>query len=151
MIQIRPFESEDLNFVQNSWISSLRKYFLDAHEGMSHEQYFTYQRKICDMLMQRAHCRVACNIEFPTQIFGYIIEEILPHMNVIHFAYTKQSYRRSGILKKFLEAHSKSNPTFYTHKSGLSRLIAPKINAKFDPVLINIELTKEKHEADQVR
>ena len=158
MILIRPFDPhDDYNFVIRSWMSSLHKFTTSrgyGHSNMTYDAFHLHQRPICEKLMARAKIHIACAEDYPAQIFGFLVEESTPIINVIHFAYTKRSFRMSGVFKKLIQQLDHSKTFYFTHESRDSAMIASKLKAVFDPLFINVEpqlFRKEDHEKTQSR
>lgn len=158
MIQIRPFDpAEDYNFVIHTWMTSIHKFSTSRGYGQSNmtdEAYFHHQRPICEGLMQRAKIHIACAEDFPSHIYGFLVEEQSPDLNVIHFAYTKRELRKSGVFKKLLSKLNPENHIYYTHHTRDSDAVATKLKAIFDPIFITVDpniIRKGPHEKTIVR
>jgi hypothetical protein len=121
MIYLRKHEPGDIDFIYSSWLQSYR----DGNEGMSDlpmSQYYGLARHWIDlMLKSRPHqISIACNEEYPEQIFGYLVREKSPTAHIIHYAYVKQIYRRLGILNALMNSIEPAGlPFYYTHKTKL--------------------------------
>ena len=103
-LDYRDFDPGDTNFIFHTWLKSYRKRVHTCPDRL----YFPYQQALIARLCQRSRCTVACNKTDPSFILGYAIAQ--PFRNaadlkeplVVHFAFTKLSYRRLGILRALL-------------------------------------------------
>lgn len=110
-LYIRTEMPSDINFILNSWLKSYRN--SKKTKKMTNDEYYTKQSKLIFELLQSSQIRVACNPEDIKQIFGYIVYEV---SGVVHFAYTKQVYRKFGVLKALLvQANLYNKPIVCTH------------------------------------
>jgi hypothetical protein len=88
-------DPNDLNFILNSFLRSMRSY--PEFQLVPNEIYYPEQKKVLERYMRANRPLVLCNSEFPDQIFGYIIGE----KNLsIQFIYVKYTYRRFGFAKR---------------------------------------------------
>jgi hypothetical protein len=137
-IKIRSLAKAEADPLYHSWIESYRKTSAKVRE-VPQEVYEREQRRTIDLLLARPTVVVACacDAEDPEQIWSWICGELRDHELVVHYAYTKQPFRRVGALNALLAAmrNGSSKPLYYTHWTFHSDKIAPKYSAAYNPWL----------------
>lgn len=90
-------ESADLNFIYSSWLKS----YLSSKDNVEKRDYFkTETAKIDDVLSREgAKVLMAVSVDDENLIFGYVVAEILPKVNYLHYIYVKQVFRELGIAR----------------------------------------------------
>jgi len=102
LVSIRELETEDLNFILDSFISCISKYHESIVKGMNR----FYVHSLLEKMMLRAlngidySVYVCSHKDDSRAIIAYIIAN--PKTNHIFFQYTKYSYRKLGIQKYML-------------------------------------------------
>jgi GNAT superfamily N-acetyltransferase len=111
----------------NWLLSTFKRSYRESCADVRTDQYFAAQGAICDALLAR----------FPTILvarnpdgvaLGWICCESTPTAIVVHFAYTKASYRRSGIFTALLGAANdrladSGDGLVYTHKTRRTHIL----------------------------
>jgi len=93
-ILIRPPEPADINFLLSTFLKGL--FYGSKFFGMiDQEAYFTNYEKFIKQLMIKSTVQIACLADDKDVILAYCIYKD----NVIHFSFTKKSYRKLGIAK----------------------------------------------------
>jgi GNAT superfamily N-acetyltransferase len=132
-IAFRHTHAEDIPFIFNSWLQSYRH---SIHvKNIANTVYFGEHHKVLERIMKRSEAIIACDPTDQTQIFGYIVYEIITGVLVVHYAYVKLPYRKLGIMKQLLEkAGRKVNHHFvYTHETHTAHKLALKFSAFYNP------------------
>lgn len=98
LIIIRPYASGDQSFLFSSWIKSF-----STHEKRRFSSRFAYcqamQREIEDVLKSPGtHVLMAVDATDPTVIFAWICT----HVHHLLYAYTKQSFRGFGLIRRLM-------------------------------------------------
>lgn len=117
-ILIRPATEADISFIFNSWLKSYR----GQCKAVTNAVYYKFQHERIEALLKKCNVQVACNTTDHTQIYSYLVSEVVEDVQILHFAYTKHSFRQMGLLGKLFAASS-INPAsggFYTHKTDFS-------------------------------
>lgn len=116
---VRPMEEDDRSFVVKSWLSSAESsaphtkflrlpYLQDANRalgGQLRDAWFVQYHSEVEQVVGRATCLVACMIDEPEVIVGFIVGEV--HSTgplVIHWNYSRNRYRNLGIANSLVEA-----------------------------------------------
>jgi hypothetical protein len=141
-IAIREANPDDVGFIFNSWLSTMR------HRGFASEVadaiYFAEQHRLIERILKTATARIACAVNDPNIILGYMISEKVLGFTCVHFTYVKASYRGLGIFNKLLTDinYDWENSTgIYSHYSSIvAKKIANAKNLHYHPyVLLNRE------------
>ena len=132
-------EPSEVGFVYKSWLGSYRNH-ADVCPYSVYRQ--TYQAYL-DRIVKRDGCMVvlAVHPEHSDQIFGFIcVERESP---TVHFCYTKEDYRRTGVGSDLLEFVSQGNDSgefAYTFNTSLGRKFLRPRGGKYKPKLVRNEL-----------
>lgn len=130
-INFRTLETEDESFIYNSWLKSFRNSPLA--KPLCNEVYFRNHKLIINNILQRSTTLLACNPEDSSQIYGYIVYEMLRGVPIVHYVYTKYTYRKLGIAKQLFEATIKSKPLLISHYTSNLKPHMDKLELIFDP------------------
>lgn len=67
--------------------------------------YDTYQREVIVPLFAKADARVVCPAQDASLIESFVVAKVFPEhrTTVVHFAYTRNAFRRLGLVKAALE------------------------------------------------
>lgn len=110
-VLIRHYVKSDINFIKASWLRSYRYGSLFA-QGITNEIYYLFHAQLIVRLLDRgASVLVACDINDPNVVFGFLVSE----PGVAHFAYVKRPFRRLGILRRLHEESGLGTAFSYTH------------------------------------
>lgn len=139
-IRIRPATEIDVPFIFNSWLKSYRGD--NFAKGITTTIYFNEHHKVIEELLKTCTVLIAANHDNPQDIFGYVCAERIDGVFVIHFAYTKQTYRRLGVIKALFNelGHDFTTAALFTHQTKYSDRLGPGRNLVYSPY---IALTKE--------
>jgi hypothetical protein len=88
----RPLQPDDQNLIINSWLKTVKH-----DRSLPRDAVFAY-RDIILMLLQRAQILCAVDDEDPSFIIAYIVYEKCNDLTTLHFAYTKQVFRKMGVM-----------------------------------------------------
>lgn len=134
-IKIRPISQVDVPFIFSSWLKSFRSAFFakDIHP----KTYYGGHHKIISSLLQTCTTYVACSESDPTEIYGFICAEHMDGTLVVHYIYTKHTFRNLGIGKKLLEMFPthQSGVSFYTHHNAVAHKQAAAYHFLYSPYL----------------
>lgn len=128
-LSIREATEADLRFVRASWFESYR------NGGYAPQVAFpTYrdgQHNIIERCLAAGRCFVAFATVVPDEICSWVCVQA---PSLLHFAYTKQAYRRMG-MAKFLLAHAARAGALleHTHDTRVGRSLAARIGTKHNP------------------
>ena len=130
-------DSEDRSFIVATWSSS---YKASHYAGILWtDDYASVMHAQLERVLDRPETTalVACDPDDPNFLFGHVVAEVEPHETpIVHYAFVKAPYRRTGIARGLFEALG-INPWNYfvmTCKTGVVRDLAAKIpRARFDP------------------
>lgn len=145
-IVLRDAVPEDVSFIFNSWLKSYRG--SRAVAGIVSSVFFAEHHRVLERIMKSCKVIVACNPEDTSQIYGYIVHEMVSGVDVFHYAYVKHTFRRMGLAKAMLQ-HIKpdtSTASMYSHATPVGDKIAPKYHMVYSPYLA---LTPDYRENDK--
>lgn len=132
-IRLRHANDTDIDFIFSSWLKSNRS--SRNMEGIAPNFYFAGQHKVIEGLLKSCTTLVACNEADPTQIYGYVNFERVEGIFILHYLYTKHSFRKLGIAKRLLieSGHDHTIAAIYTHRPFQSDSFMKKCNFVFNP------------------
>lgn len=138
VITIREANQEDISFIYKSWLIGYKS--ARTNHRVRNSIYFKNQTKVIDQILLRAKVYVACNIDDPTQLYGYICTEYFPNAVVLHWLYVKYKFRKFGIAKALIlyaTAQELEAQMYVSHASANDFLeyLFDKHNAIYDPTL----------------
>lgn len=148
-LAFRHIDDEDRAFVVTKWMES----FKYAHGAgvlamgpWSHgsSMYFDVSREIVNALMARPHAETIVAYrpgeDRPFDLYGFVcVERGYPYpkrghgVDVIHYLFVDQPYRRVGLARALLEEAKLKAPVIYTHMTAAGQVIAKKRGYTFDP------------------
>lgn len=130
----RPYEKEDLNFVQSSWGYSFYKGTGYA-EFVSPEEFHSYHRPIRERILKRKNIAiiVCCSTEDPTLIIGWILVEEPKKTNclILHYVYVKHLFNQNKIARELTEKIIKDRIVLFTHLTEKAARIMTKNQHKY--------------------
>ena len=132
-VQIRTATEADVPFIFNSWLKSYQA----SQRSVLPAIYFDGQHKRIEAILQRSTVLLAVNKADDTQIYGYLVFEMVQDVLVIHYAYVKNMYRQMGIFALLSQNLPAGLEGFYTHDTHTaSKLIKGKsIKLVYNPYL----------------
>jgi hypothetical protein len=133
-VHVRKAGEGDAHFILNSWLKSFR----NSHfaKSINSTVYFNEHHKVVRRLIKRSTILIACNPEDHNQIYGYLVLEKVDGVLTLHFAYTKQVFRKLGIQRQLLALvnHDFQNDSaLYSHDTKMGRELAAKFNLVYHP------------------
>lgn len=141
-IHIRLMKPEDEALIMSSWITTFWK--TSKHDWkLPFPEYAKFQRVKINRLWQTSFVLVACDTEDHDHIYGWIcgqkqpfeLERTKTHPAIIHYAHTKDTFRKLGIFTKLLNEFAPWDRLYYTHRTQYGLPIAKKNGATFCPYL----------------
>jgi GNAT superfamily N-acetyltransferase len=115
---IRIGQANDLNLIYKNWLRSYHD-LSDVARLIPKRVYYPGQSALIKKLLQRCDVLVACMVDDPDQVYGWICFE----PNVMHYVFVKSLYRKCGVGSALIEAAFPvgtnfcfSHHTFHTRK-----------------------------------
>ena len=102
-ILVRPGEPDDHAFVMATWLRAFRHGSLHG-KRLTNDVYFTNHHPLVTDIVARSEVWVAALPDDPRVIIGYLVTEHQGHVPVLHFAYTKDAFRRMRVFTQLREA-----------------------------------------------
>jgi hypothetical protein len=99
--QLRPPKPEDLSFIYNSWLKSMRDG--PAFANLTHTVFYKELHDRMEAVLKTTQVVIACAPGEDDIIYGYGLGEPIGDLLAIHYLYVKHSFRAFGI-GKALEA-----------------------------------------------
>jgi len=102
-IKYRPMMESDTSFIYSSWLKSYRNSPFAQH--MVNDVYYDNYKLAIKEVLERPTTQVimACNVDDPDQIFGYVVLEAVGEAKLLHYVYVKYPNRKLGIAKTMLQ------------------------------------------------
>jgi hypothetical protein len=103
-VSLRSGRPTDKGFIYQTW---LRSFVLGSGfcRGIPRRIAYAYQERLVKKIMETAEVLIVHPRNIPDQIIGYVVVE--RHRDaglVLHYAYTKEAYRRLGVAKMLILA-----------------------------------------------
>lgn len=134
-VMVRKAVPTDIPFLFNSWLKSYRDSRFAS--SITTTIYYTEHHKVVERLLKTCDVFVACNPQDQLELYGYICAEKVDGILVIHYVYTKHTYRRLGIGKALLNQfeHDPAAASIYTHNTKMADGLAKIFNFVYSPYL----------------
>lgn len=131
--EIRPPEASDLNFIQATFIKSMKSES-SLGRSCSPRVFFAEFTRVIDHILAKSEILIACVKEDPGIILGYLIYE----QNVIHYAFTKAAFRRLDIARDLIRhAFPDQKSVLFSQNTNSSKKICEKYpELIFNPFLL---------------
>lgn len=132
-VQFRPLDPDEMGFVMDSWFRSYRS--SEWAGVIPNHLYYPTMREMLASLIARGAKILAAVSRGPTEdrVIGYVCYETKPTEAVVHYCYVKDPFRRLGLGGELWRlASGDSRSVLYTHKTRMSRYLAPH-TARFVP------------------
>lgn len=101
VLDFRPLEAADFNFVLNAWMMSYR----DSKRDHKNSDYFPGQQNLIAEISKRRNLIIGCDAESPEWIAGFIVGQMLKDGRLLlDYIYVKHAYRERGIARGLLSA-----------------------------------------------
>lgn len=139
---IRPYKTEDLNFVKHSWGSSYYK-GADYVTFLSPKEFNSKHRQIRDEILHRPNIAIliACSKRDEDLILGWILVEKPKSDGIIfHYIYVKEAFKGEGISDKLMKKALPNKPILVTHMTDRARKIIRKKKDHFKDFEYHSEL-----------
>lgn len=142
---IREAKDSDMDFIYSSWLKSFRESHYAGVIPMN-AYYKVYSPILKGLIFDRPGARilVATNPEEDDprhELLGWIAREPGKLMNVLHYVYVKEAFRRHGVAKALFQAagFDVRHQFIYTFKTpaaaNLLRSVGQRLLAKYDPLV----------------
>ncbi len=137
-VYIRDAAEADLPLIFSSWLKSFRNgtfaKFID------NTIYFEQHHKVIEKLLKRSKVRVACSPTNPEDIFGYLVWEKMDGVFILHYGYTKHTFRNLGVFAQLMKDTGETFETsgLHTHTTIPCTTLMPRYELIYHPyILIN--------------
>lgn len=136
VVKIRPAIEADSAFIFNSWLQSNRNQ--GFARNVNSATYFAEQHKLIEGLLKTAKTFVATDPEDPSTIYAWVCYERIEGILTIHYAYTKQPFRRLGLQVELLKeaAHDWTTASICTHFNYKLVNLFDKRNIMYHPYIL---------------
>lgn len=139
-ITIRSFHVSDTNLVLSNWLKSFRNESWAA--STPNDVYFPLQQKLIGQIAARSQVFVACAVDNPAEVWGWICCEQGPEDSlIVHYVYVKEMFRKFGVGKMLLHAAGwlPGAKIWATHSTFKSQKMARRINITHNPFLLLLD------------
>ncbi len=135
---VRDATEADLPLIFSSWLKSFRNSTFVKYTDNT--IYFEQHHKLIERLLKRSKVRVACSPTNPEDIFGYLVWEKMDGIFVLHYGYTKHTFRNLGVFAQLMKDTGETFETggLFTHTTIACDRLMPKYELIYHPyILIN--------------
>jgi hypothetical protein len=111
----------------------------NANKGIENTIYYSEHHKIIEKLLKRCDSVVACDVNDPANIYGFLVYERIQGILVLHYGYTKLPFRMLGVLRQMLESTGHDfvkGTALYSHQTGIGYRLSFKYNLVFHPYML---------------
>lgn len=124
----------DHNFIRSSWlksyaISNFRKYMIP-------QVYYSEHAEVVNQVLTNAEVLLAVDPEDFNHIYAYVVFELCGDIVIIHYAYTKELYRKLGFCSKLVTEIKEASPKkvlIATHANEHFPHLEKKFNLVYNP------------------
>ena len=129
---IREARGNDLAFIYSTWLNSYRS---DSHHRKTCTKFVFFKEypKVIDLILARSQVLVACLPDDENVIIGYLVCETMN--NILHYAYTKESFRNLGVAKSLIKWTPLKDPVL-THKTRCVEPLIEFLGMTYNPFLL---------------
>jgi hypothetical protein len=120
-----PAPDKDIGLVMDSWCKAIRPprpVQIRPFTGMSKDR-FRDHRALIELLLQRFPTVIAHPEGYPDQIYGFACGGLIGPFRVLHFAYTRNPWRKQGVLTGLLGQlwGDHEGPGYVTHETKMTK------------------------------
>ena len=112
-VRIRPSERQDGQFIYQSWLKSYQSKNLDQPK----KTFYQLHKDVVKRLLNDAITLVACDQNQSSEVYAWLCAQRTDRFLIVHYAYTKASFRRFGLQKALLGGfqYAKGEPVLISH------------------------------------
>ena len=123
-IKIREFERSDIEFITSTW---LRWYKNNSVFGgtVTPSVYYKEHQRCSHQAIKEGRLFVICDPTAPEVIYSYLSGHNAESCDLIHFIYTKRSFRKMGLAMELVKYFQRSPRCYYTHESTKKKFRLP--------------------------
>lgn len=136
VMRVRSMQQGDRNFILNSWLKSFRN--APSVNGMENPAYFHEQSKVITELLDNCAVLMAVDPKDNDSIFGYLVYQWADGQFVIHYVYTKHTFRNKGVAQYLIHKAGFAlgeTAAWYTHATKTSPRVAYKFRCIYNPFI----------------
>lgn len=130
LFNVRKAAVEDLPFIFNSWLKCYRA--APAVKMIPNSTYYASQHALIEKILLTSEVHIACNIEDPSQIYGYVVGKTREGKCTVHWLYCKHTFRRNGVAKALLQQLGEG-PFEYSHRLDNTERLIKRPNCVYNP------------------
>lgn len=126
--------AEDEGLVYNAWCEQVRR--VKPFSEMDPAAFRSHKKRVIESLVSRCGVKLACHMEYPDQVFGYIVSENQSGDPVLHMVYVKGPFRNAGLGSWLMESafpEFRKREVFFTHPTRASRHFEDKWKLVYAP------------------
>lgn len=103
-ITVRLAEAKDFDFIYATWLRSYR-FSSQFAKKISNEVYFHWHHLVIDRIKERGgEFLIACPLDEPGVILGFMCTESVQDVKNVHFIYVKKQFRKMGVADALVDA-----------------------------------------------
>lgn len=120
---IRQATPADLPFIFSTWLRNYRHSSTGFAQAIDKDVYYEFHHTVLSRIVNRgARILVASDKVDPNVIYGYLVWEPLPDMDVLQYGYIKKAFRGLGIFTDLMKAAGiRANAIVYTHQTDAGK------------------------------
>lgn len=120
---MRPATPDEMDFVLDSWLKSYK--FSPWAGVQENHKYFVNQREAIEALLARGAVLTVAEWPETERVAGYICHEHKDSVDVVHYVYVKDHWRKMGVGKSLVNHVSRGGQLIYTFRTRASKYILP--------------------------
>jgi GNAT superfamily N-acetyltransferase len=119
----RPASPDEMSFILDSWLKSYK--FSPWAGVMENHKYFVQQREAIEALLARGSQITVAEVPDTDRVAGWICHEHKPGIDVVHYVYVKDPWRKMGIGGALVDETCREREILYTFRTRASKYILP--------------------------
>lgn len=125
-VEVRPMVPEDVKYIYGTWLN-FAKGSTSYGAGLKREEFFPAHHRVVDAILVRARVLVAHPIGNPDEIAAYVVTDQVRETPVLHFGWTRGSFRGHGVMARLWEASGlDANECAWSHPTPAREWILKK-------------------------
>lgn len=135
-LKVRRATNEDIPFIFNSWLRSFRETGYLAH-AITNTIFYENHHRLIQKILKRSWATtfVVCPEDHTNQILAYMVAERIDGVFVLHYVYTKHTFRKMGLAKSLLNNfdHDTTFASCCSHLTKIAERFLMKYNMIYHP------------------
>lgn len=113
-MNFRDFKESDRDYITRSFLFSYLGSSSEA-KRCNKDCYMVGQNKVINNLLDNNKCIVAADLQDSDLIYGFVIYEIAPTTDILHYCYIRKDFRNNGIVHLMIKQCQKNDILAISH------------------------------------